>query len=175
MVHMDVMDQVRADRDKLRARQERLLAEAAELDPKLAELNAAVRVWERYSTTHTNDTPYTNDTTSGDDTVFSTEAEAETDIETPDRSEVREDRAEQVRPERGRQKELIIAALADQPHVGKTVADIQEWIRLHHGMDVTSNTVSVTLPRLRGPGISRLEGRHWFYGPSNPGDAAGEL
>ena len=76
------------------------------------------------------------------------------------------------RPTRGTQKRLITEALIKNAPNGLEVSEIQDWIRSVWRTEVSVNTVSVTLPRLRLAGKSRLEGRRWFHVPSSQNEAA---
>jgi hypothetical protein len=137
----DILVQIRAELDLTTRQRDRAASEVVRLDAKLTELEAALRVVERL-------TGATAPAPSGS-------------IVSENRTiTVLRQLAARRSQARGVKKELINEAL--DPSVGRTVSDIKAWILDHHGLDVSPNTISVTLPRLRSDGLARLEGHHWF-------------
>lgn len=68
--------------------------------------------------------------------------------------------SEAKQAKRGDRKFLIRDTL--RVDAGMTPRELQQSIIKQHGIAVSTNTISVTLPRLRTEGHARLNGRHWF-------------
>jgi hypothetical protein len=115
------------------------MTEVAGLDAQLTELEAAIRVLERYGEGEGRESAAGSDV--GESRVHLL----------PHRME---------RLGRGTQKALIKGIL--RPDVGMNASDIHQEILERHGIAVSVNTISVTLPRLKNEGFARLDGRQWF-------------
>lgn len=138
---MDVLERIKAEHDQTVRARERALAELAKVEARIAELESAIRVIERHMPSEL------HKPTRGGKVLENLDA----------------------LPARGAKKALIRELL--QHEIGMTVADIHNRIRDKFGVDVSPNTISVTLPRLRDEGYARLDGRHWFR--SDPAETAG--
>lgn len=152
---MDILVGIQSDQAKLRSQRDVLLAEVANIEAQLAELEAAARIVSRYLVKeHT-----------GAQGVWQGAATMQSSSEM----------VAAAKPRRGSQKHWIETAMAENPKRGWAVSDLQAEILAKHGVAVSPNTVSVTLSRLASPHVNKahLIGRNWFYGPApNQGEAA---
>lgn len=71
----------------------------------------------------------------------------------------------------GEQRRMIETSLNSFGRDGVTLSSLREWIKNRHGIDISPNTLSVTLSRLKARGNAKLVGQDWF--PLEPG--AGRL
>jgi hypothetical protein len=59
-------------------------------------------------------------------------------------------------------RRLIEATLNTLGRDGITVTAMRDFIKSRYGTDIQPNTISVTMSRLKGRGLARLEGQEWF-------------
>lgn len=154
---MDILVGIQTDQAKLRSRREALMAEVANIEAQLAELEAAARIVSRY--------------------VVKEQTEAQGGWQGSAKMQSSSELSATIKLRRGSQKQWIETAMAKNPKHGWVVSDLQAEILAKHGVTVSPNTVSVTLSRLALPHVNKahLIGRNWFYGPAPSQEDAAEI
>jgi len=149
---MNLLEQIRADRDETIEKRSRLLASVAELDAKLAELDAALRTLGRYDRTASGMSLPQAAARLGKLAAKSGGKPAAKPIAAA---------AGDDGPTRGAKRRRIERALERAYPKGVTIPEIRDDIMATEHAEVSVNTITVTLGRMRTENRAKLQGRAW--------------